>query len=149
MYHRKRHQEHPEYKRKWYLEHADQMCAHLRKLRQENPEPFRAKYRKWRQENPEKRRALEHKRRARIKGNGGSYTVEELHDLWHKQNGFCYYCGELLYKTLNSVYHIEHKIPISKGGSNDISNIALSCAECNFRKHDKTDEEFLEVLNNR
>jgi hypothetical protein len=105
--------------------------------------------RKYQKEHPEEYRAYWHNRRANIVGNGGSHTAEELHDLWHKQNGFCYYCGGLLYKTLNSVYHIEHKIPISKGGSNDISNIALSCAECNFRKHDKTDEEFLEVLNNR
>jgi hypothetical protein len=99
--------------------------------------------RKYREEHPEKGKMVHHRRRALENGNGGSYTVEELNQLWHEQRGFCYYCGELLYKTLNSVYHIEHKTPLSRGGTNDISNIVLSCAECNLRKGTKTDKEFL------
>jgi 5-methylcytosine-specific restriction endonuclease McrA len=132
--------------RKHRQEHQEHYKAKDRKRRQNNPETISANNRKWEQKNPEKKLSYLHNYRARKRGNGGSYTMEELHDLWHKQNGFCFYCGELLYKTLNSVYHVEHKIPISRGGSNNISNIALSCEECNLRKGTRTHEEFLEEL---
>jgi 5-methylcytosine-specific restriction endonuclease McrA len=36
----------------------------------------------------------------------------------------------------------DHKIPLTRGGSDYIENIALSCGPCNFRKHTKTDTEF-------
>jgi 5-methylcytosine-specific restriction endonuclease McrA len=130
-----------EYTRQWRREHPTYAVEHQREWRKENPELVGA----WKRENPEKNRMHRHNRRARIEGNGGSYTTEELHDLWHKQNGFCFYCGELLYKTLNSVYHTEHMNPLSRGGSNDISNIVLSCADCNLRKGTKTHEEFIQI----
>lgn len=33
---------------------------------------------------------------------------------------------------------IDHKVPVSKGGSNKLSNLVGACAFCN---HDKRDEE--------
>lgn len=39
--------------------------------------------------------------------------------------------------------HLEHKRPISRGGTNDRGNLALSCASCNLRKGRKTHEEFV------
>ena len=150
-----------EYNKKWAQEHKEERSEYRKGYYQKNrdslllkgrlnthmyhkahPEEHRAYTREWKKANPELVKQNIHKRRARKKGNGGSYTTIELHELWHKQNGFCFYCGELLYKTLNSVYHIEHKIPLSRGGSNSISNIVLSCEECNLRKGTKTSEEF-------
>jgi 5-methylcytosine-specific restriction endonuclease McrA len=37
--------------------------------------------------------------------------------------------------------------PISRGGTNNIENITLSCAKCNLSKGAKTVEEFLEWRN--
>ncbi len=31
-------------------------------------------------------------------------------------------------------FHVEHVVPRSHGGSDDLSNLALSCATCNFAK---------------
>ena len=102
-------------------------------------------YRKWRETNPSRLKAKDHKRRALIKGNGGSFTANELKALFEQQEGFCFYCGELLYSSFDKDVHVEHKIPISRGGSNNIDNIVLACAPCNYSKGMKTHEEFMTV----
>ncbi len=45
----------------------------------------------------------------------------------------CRYClsaAQYLYQTL----HIDHILPISKGGTDDIENLCLSCSWCNSSK---------------
>lgn len=41
---------------------------------------------------------------------------------------------------------IGHKIPLSKNGSNDISNKVLACYKCNTDKAHFTEEEYFAVL---
>lgn len=50
----------------------------------------------------------------------------------------CTYCGRK-----NVKMEIDHIIPVSKGGSDDLSNLTTSCRRCNAQKKDKTLEEFL------
>src|SRR3990167_1097343 len=38
--------------------------------------------------------------------------------------------------------HLEHKMPLSRGGTNDYNNLGVSCERCNCKKHNKTEEEF-------
>ena len=82
-------------------------------------------------------------RRANQAANGGKLTEEDLKAQFELQDGKCFYCGVLLFASFETSYEIEHKVPISKGGSSDISNVVLSCRKCNRRKHAKTDAEFL------
>lgn len=37
---------------------------------------------------------------------------------------------------------IEHKIPISRGGTNEYNNLAIAHLSCNKKKHNKTDTEY-------
>jgi 5-methylcytosine-specific restriction endonuclease McrA len=43
---------------------------------------------------------------------------------------------------VGDTYHVDHVVPISKGGSNDPSNLVVACAPCNLRKNDKLPHEF-------
>jgi len=43
----------------------------------------------------------------------------------------CVYCGD----EANSVDHI---IPISKGGTDDLNNLVAACARCNYSLGNKT-----------
>jgi 5-methylcytosine-specific restriction endonuclease McrA len=99
--------------------------------------------RKWQKEHPENCRLSQHRRRARLNGKG-DYTIDELYGQFEQQEGFCFYCGELLYSSFDNVIHVDHKIPVSRGGSNTIENIVISCASCNLKKGTKTPEEFLQ-----
>lgn len=77
-------------------------------------------------------------RRARIMQAGGKYTIGDVRTQHDQQGGRCYYCAV----ALGTSYHIEHKTPLSRGGTNGPENICLSCAPCNLRKSTKTAEEF-------
>lgn len=52
---------------------------------------------------------------------------------------YCYYCGELC----TSDMEFDHKIPLSRDGQNNISNIVIACRNCNQQKFIMTDTEFL------
>ena len=42
--------------------------------------------------------------------------------------------------------HLEHKIPLSRGGTNEYNNLAISCQRCNCKKHAKTETEYREEI---
>lgn len=83
-------------------------------------------------QNPEAGRATAARRRARKLNSEGSYTAEEWLTLCDYYGNKCLACGE--YKKLTA----DHVIPLTKGGSNDISNIQPLCGSCNSSKGQKT-----------
>lgn len=56
----------------------------------------------------------------------------------------CYLTGRPI-NLLNDKYHFDHKIPLSKGGSNDLENLGITCREANLAKSDLTFDEFIEL----
>lgn len=68
--------------------------------------------------------------------------------LWDLTNGGCFYCHiELLDDEFGGTFHgekmqKEHKIPRSRGGSDERENLVPSCARCNSEKGTKTVDEF-------
>jgi hypothetical protein len=54
--------------------------------------------------------------------------------------GKCAYCSTTL--QLAGGWHVEHKTPRSKGGTNAPDNLVASCVGCNVKKGTKTAEEF-------
>ena len=59
----------------------------------------------------------------------------------HTVSFVCPYCLKVFPLAQGTRDHI---IPKSRGGSNDPSNITLSCAECNQEKGALTDKEYAE-----
>ena len=61
---------------------------------------------------------------------------------WHKKrrqvmkrDGYiCQYCGA-------KAKHVDHVIPFSRGGSDELDNLVAACAHCNFHKSAQTPEE--------
>lgn len=52
--------------------------------------------------------------------------------------GRCVYCGV----DAGQNFHLDHIIPRSRGGSDDLENLALSCAPCNLSKGARTPDEW-------
>ncbi len=92
----------------------------------------------WGQENPELERVYRHARRARLRNAQGSHTAQDIQEQHKRQKGKCYWCGSKLPKR----YHIDHVIPLSRGGSNDASNLVIACQKCNLSKHDRLPHEW-------
>lgn len=134
------------YSAKYEIKRWAENSDYFRTWVKSNPEKVREYGRRWSKSHPEKTRAKNHRRRARINGNEGSYTTAEEMELFAWQDGRCHYCGAFLYSFYPQKYHIDHKTPISRGGSNFIENIALSCPRCNEMKSNKTEEEYFTLI---
>lgn len=68
-----------------------------------------------------------------------SFTIGERLSIYRKSKGTCYLCGEFV--DFNS-FEIEHRIPLAKGGTNELSNLFPSCHICNTIKSDIFPEDF-------
>jgi hypothetical protein len=40
-----------------------------------------------------------------------------------------------------ATFHVEHILPLSRGGTDDLNNLALCCPSCNLHKSDRTEAE--------
>ena len=63
--------------------------------------------------------------------------------LYQQQNGSCGGCGDHMRQRNLTIDHI---VPRSKGGSDDIENLQLLCQACNSMKGNRTQEYLMERL---
>lgn len=95
----------------------------------------------WDKVNPEKARVAWANKRASRRGAVGSYSAEEIAELFLKQRGRCAVCRCAI---VEGKYHKDHIIPIARGGTNNIENIQLLCKTCNLEKHAKHPVDFMQ-----
>lgn len=104
-----------------------------------NREMMMERHRVWVRNNPDKAHAIDARYRARKSGNGGRHSAEEWNQKKDLFGHCCAYCGEE--KTLTR----DHKVPLFRGGRDDIHNIVPACQSCNSKKKTKTAYEYLGV----
>ena len=138
------------YGRDWMRRNADKAREAMRRWRQRHPEEHNAESRASYARDPERkqrqidaspnrnavRRAMHERRRARSLRAPGSYSFLEWLQLVAEYRGRCAYCG------LEAPLDADHRIPLSRGGSNFIGNIVPACRPCNLRKHMLTEAQF-------
>lgn len=56
------------------------------------------------------------------------------HEVFKRDNYTCCECGAT--KKEGATLHIDHIIPVSKGGTDELSNLQTLCADCNLNKSD-------------
>ncbi len=93
--------------------------------------------RRWERNNPDALKAIQHSRRAENIGKLDPAKWRERLDFY---GGKCIYCG-----TSENIT-IEHRIPVSRGGTNLPANLAPACKSCNCKKSTKTEFEFKALL---
>jgi 5-methylcytosine-specific restriction endonuclease McrA len=81
-------------------------------------------------------------RRARQLKAEGDYTPADVAKLRAEQDDRCVYCRVDLARK----GHVDHIIPLSKGGSNWPSNLQLLCRSCNSKKGAKHPDEFAKII---
>lgn len=60
--------------------------------------------------------------------------------IFDKTCGTCWYCGIML----RDGWHVEHMLPIRRGGTSHIDNLVPACRYCNTRKGNRDVDEFRE-----
>jgi 5-methylcytosine-specific restriction endonuclease McrA len=94
----------------------------------------------WKRENKERVRAHNRNRDAVKKAAEGRHTPEDVMAIRERQKDKCACCRI----KLNGNGHVDHIIPLSRGGSNWPKNLQLLCAHCNCTKHARDPVEFMQ-----
>lgn len=148
--------------KRWYqsidpdLRRARRVLGHARRREKDNAQAaqYRALNRDrvnasilaWRQRNPDRTaqndRAKAAMRRARIRSSPRIERVDADY-VFDRDRGICGICGEPV--RPGEKWHIDHVLPLSKGGSHTYDNVQLSHALCNLKKSDRVPEDRQEV----
>lgn len=126
-----------------YEANHEKVLAYHHKYHATNTEKVQAWAKAWREANPERKRHLDNLRRARKAGNGGSHTLKQRREKFELLGNVCMYCGE------DKKLTVDHKIPLVRGGTDDILNIVPACRSCNSKKNKKTAHEFVTLRQQR
>lgn len=89
-------------------------------------------------ENPDRAKAACSKRRNIVQSAKGNHTAADIRLQLKTQKGLCWWCGE----PMNEDQSVDHRVPLSKGGSNAPENIVITHLSCNLSKGAKMPWEF-------
>ena len=152
-YQRKYIDERREYHRNYYWRNLEQRRRYQKELRNSHLEEYRnrarehyhnnedyreflrAYQREWRKDNRDKVRAAWHRRRAKHRAAGRSFTAEQWSLLKEYYNHTCLCCGRQEPKIKLTPDHV---IPLGAPGTGAIANIQPLCLSCNSAKGAKT-----------
>jgi len=123
-------------KRDWYLRNPERLSQMTTAWREANPEKVREYKRAYKLRNPDKDRQyyeqnkwryeISRAKRRAIKAKASIYVITAK-DVSKIMSRPCIYCGA-------KAEHLEHVIPLSRGGLHSIGNLAPACAKCNLSK---------------
>lgn len=116
----------------------DRRNKNARAYSSRNKDAINARQRNFYRNNKELFFAHNRNRKARIQGSAGSHTKQQIAVLYSAQKERCAYCA----MRLHGKYHVDHRMPLALGGSNDITNLQILCPTCNLRKNKKHPIEF-------
>ena len=114
---------------KYYADNRDWIKAKMAVWKDKNRERVRSVNAMWRRNNPDVMLAFVNKRRARIHKAIVNMSSEErlaMESLYAK--------ARYLTKTTGNNYHVDHIIPLSKGGPHHPSNLQILLASENHKK---------------
>jgi 5-methylcytosine-specific restriction endonuclease McrA len=144
---------HTEVKQQYYLQHKEDTIERNRQWRAENPERRaenrRQEYernreraieetRQWCQEHTEQAKANKRRHRARKRDAAGQHTAADIQVIYASQRGLCWWCS----CELKDNYHVDHRVPLARGGSDAPENLVLTCPHCNISKGSKLPSEW-------
>ena len=122
--------------RRWRERHRDAHRAENAAYYARHAERLNQRITEYHGANPAVVRAKSQKHRALRLGADGAFTTDEWKDLVRTYAGRCAYCGQ------TAPLEPDHRVALSRGGSNWIENILPACRRCNARKHRMSGAEF-------
>lgn len=127
---------HLEQSRRWHESNPEKVRRSQRDYYYRNKETRLENRRRWARQNPDKVAQQNETRRAREAG----VAVEEIDykRIYIRDHDICYLCGG---KVKKSERHLDHVIPLSRGGAHSEDNIRVTHARCNLKKGTKLVEE--------
>lgn len=124
---------HSELTRRWYAKNKERRAEKSREWWLANSEANNAYIRQWRKESP-KYLATKAKRRETI---SQACIIEQFsrQAVYDRDGGFCYICGK---PVDQNNWHLDHVVPLTRGGDHAFDNCAVTHPVCNLKKGTKT-----------
>ena len=136
-YHAENREQIAERYKQYYAENQDRRQEYAKQYHIENRDGLAVKQKQYRKDHSEEISRKNAKRRA-IKSKA---TIGDHADIvaWEKQwrskkTVTCHWCSKRI-KTAD--VHVDHVVPLSKGGAHSVENLCVSCETCNLSKHAK------------
>ena len=117
--------------RRYKRRYRDELTERKRTYRQANPDKIADQWRRWVAANPDKAAANARRwRAAKAAAYSEPYTRAEV---WAKGGGICGICEQEILPS-HGTWHIDHVVPLSRGGDDTLANVQASHAPCNLAK---------------
>lgn len=126
------------YKHKWYLKNKERLLKKTKERYEKNKKHIALINKKWKEKNKEKCNFIRQQYKHRKRSAEGSFSFEQWEELKKKHNYKCVWCKKAEPEIKLEADHI---IPLSKNGTNYISNIQPLCRSCNSSKGSKLQDE--------
>ena len=119
----------------WYQDNSGQFKRTNSRWHAANRPKSNAAIKRWKANNPEKVRQADERRRALIFG----AFVEDIdrNVVYNLKAGMCGICK----KYILGKFHVDHIIPLSRGGEHSYANVQAAHPLCNQKKNAKLEEE--------
>ncbi len=122
-----------------YLRNRERILRNRIEYQQKNKEKIRERTKRYRKNNPGKINALVAKRNSKMKV--PIKQIELIRSIYmlasSNEKKTCYYCQ----KDFTIPVHVDHVIPLAKGGPHSIENLCLACPKCNITKNAKLPDQ--------
>lgn len=118
------------YKRHYRIRNAEKLREKKADYYKANKSKIADRTRKYVEKNRTAVYARGHNRRAKARNSLGRFTKDDIAFLEKKQKSRCAECR----CDISKKRHIDHIMPIARGGSNDRRNLQLLCPSCNCKK---------------
>ena len=130
------------YSRAYFAAHKDEQKASSTRWHIKHPEQQKASSARWNAKHPEWEVAKRHNRRVAL--GGVRLTSDVIQQVKAEYGGLCPYCNQPIVNG-----HIDHIVPVSRGGTNERGNLVWACAHCNISKGNKSLIEFMTTRHRR
>lgn len=117
----------------WVRANPERAAARSREYRRTHLAQVTAQQREWHLRNPERSSATIAARKARKRGADAERIYRSV--VWERDGGTCRLCG---IPADPGQWHLEHLVPLSRGGPHTYANVAVSHPACNLAKSTRT-----------
>lgn len=122
---------------KWSSENREKVLGYQAVYRSRNQDKIKTQGKLYQIANPEVARVAQARRRARIRSAEGDHNKSDILKIFDLQKGKCADCKLKLEKSGKGAYHVDHIMPLVRGGGNGPDNLQLLCPRCNLTKQSK------------
>lgn len=125
-------------RRNYRIANVDKIREQQARYRAANREVLATRVAEYKRTHKEQYRTYSLRRIAQKRKAEGFHTADDVARQYAAQKGRCYYCKA----KVGDTYHVDHVIPLVRGGSDGPENIVVACVTCNTSKKQRMPHEW-------